>query len=184
MTAVVFLINLVFDVCVLIVLARILMAFHRLDFHNPICRAVVRLTDPVLVPMRRLIPGWAGIDWAAVLLVVLLELIAVTILHLIVLGTPPTNLALAVWSLVRAVLALLNLLLFSVLIRVLLSWIAPAGYNPAIAILLGFTEPMLRPVRRRLPQLEGLDLSPIVILIGLTVLRLLLRDLSSMPFWL
>jgi YggT family protein len=184
MSAVVFLVNLLFDLFVFVVLARILMAYHRLDFHNPICRAVVRLTDPVLVPMRRVIPGWAGIDWAAVLLVIVLELVAVTVLHLIVLGAPPTNLALAIWSLVRGLLALLNLLLFAVLIRVLLSWIAPAGYNPAVAILLGFTEPMLRPIRRRLPALEGLDLSPMIVLIGLTALRLLARDLSSLPFWL
>ena len=184
MSAVVFLISIVFDLYVFIVLARILLAYHRLDFHNPVSRTVVRLTDPLLVPLRRLIPGWAGIDWAAVLLLVGLELVAVTVLHVIVLGAPPTASVLAVWSLVRAFQALINLLMFVVFVRVLLSWIGPQGYNPAVAVIFGLTEPLMRPVRRRLPPLEGLDLSPMVVLIGLMALRLLSRDLSQLPFWL
>jgi len=149
-----------------------------------VARAVVRLTDPLLRPLRRLIPGWAGIDWAAVTLLLVLEMIAVTVLHLIVTNTPPAPLALALWSLVRAFRALLNLLLFAVLIRVLLSWIGPPGYSPAAAVIFGLSEPLLRPVRRRLPRLEGLDLSPMVVLIGITVLQLLARDLSRLPAWL
>jgi YggT family protein len=184
MSAAVFLISIVFDLYAFIVLARILLAYHRLDFHNPVSRVVVQLTDPVLRPLRRLIPGWAGIDWAAVLLVVGLELVVVTVLHLIVLGAPPTAITLALWSAVRAILALLNLLMFAVFVRVLLSWIGPQGYNPATAIIFGLTEPLMRPVRRRLPRLEGLDLSPMLVLIGLMALRLASRDLSQLPFWL
>lgn len=184
MTAVVFLVSILFDIYAFVLLARILAAYNRLDFRNPVSRALIRLTDPLLVPLRRLLPGWGGVDWSAILLLLVIEAVAVSVLTSIVAGALPSPGALALWTVARGLQALLNLLLFVVLVRVVLSWVSPGGYNPAAAMVFGLSEPLLRPLRRYMPALEGLDLSPMVLIIGLVAIKLLTRDLTALPFYL
>jgi YggT family protein len=145
---------------------------------------VVALTNPALRPLRRVVPGLFGIDLAAVLLLVGLQWLELYLIVLI--GTSGSGAAVpfsVLGLLLAAVIELVRLtvyvFLFAILIRAVLSWVSPYGThgNPAAALLVSLTEPLLRPARRLLPPMQGLDLSPIVVMVGLSLVLLALRHL-------
>ncbi len=177
-----FLISTVFGLYILLVLLRFLFQLVRADFYNPISQAVVKLTNPALRPLRRVIKGVAGIDVASVVLLLVLkvaELSLVAALQGIGMGFS----GLFVLALAALLQMTLHIFLFAVLIQVILSWVAPHAYNPVSSLLLSLTEPLLRPARRLIPAIGGLDFSPIVVLVVLQLSSMLiiapLRDLGA-----
>lgn len=156
-----------------VVLLRFLLQLTRADFYNPLSQLVVKVTTPVLRPLRRLIPGYAGMDLAALVLAWLvksLELFIVALLaapHFSPFGAPA-------WALPALVSLTIDIFVFSVIIRAILSWLNPDPYHPAARVLDNLTEPVMRPARRLLPPVGGLDLSPVLVLVGLVLLRMLL----------
>ncbi len=166
-------VQVVFGLYVFAVLLRFLFAMVRADFYNPVSQFVVALTNPPLKPLRRVIPGLFGIDLAS--LVLLLALKCAEVYLLAVLGgyavTVPTVLFVAAVELVRFTI---QIFFFAVILRVLLSWFAPYGisHNPAGSLLVSLTEPLMRPARRLIPSIGGLDLSPIAVIVALQLLQL------------
>jgi len=180
-----FLIQTLFGLYILLVMLRFLLQWTRADFYNPISQFVVKATAPPLRPLRRLIPGFRGVDLASLALAWLLKSVEL-MLVLLLLGAGASPIAAFLWAIPELVGLLINIFLFAVLIQVILSWISPGGYNPAASLLYHLTEPLLGPARRLLPPISGLDLSPMLVLIGLTLLKMLLlpplKLLTGSPF--
>lgn len=177
-----FLVSTVFGLYILLVLLRFLFQLVRADFYNPISQAVVKATNPPLRPLRRVIKGVGGIDMASVLLMVVLKMIELSLVGAIQ-GVEMSVIGLLVLTLAALLQLTLHVFLFAVLIQVILSWVAPHAYNPVSSLLLSLTEPLLRPARRLIPTVGGLDFSPILVLIALQLTSMLiiapLRDLGA-----
>ncbi|MCW8919029.1 MAG: YggT family protein [Gammaproteobacteria bacterium] len=167
-----FLINTLFGLYILVVMVRFLLQWVRADFYNPVSQFIVRVTTPALRPLRRVIPGWGGIDFAAVVLMLLLQLLSLTLI-LLLRGQGVPLLTLLFWSLAELVTLAINIYIGAILIQAIISWINPGTYNPVISLLHALTTPLLRPARRLLPPISGLDLSPLLVLIALQLLKML-----------
>jgi YggT family protein len=169
----IFLIETLFGLYIMLVILRFVLQWVRADFYNPISQLVVRLTSPALRPVRRIIPSVAGLDTASLVLAWLLKSVELATLSLLLsLGRNP--LMAFAWAIPALIGMLISLLLFAILIRALLSWLNPNPYHPAMALLIAITEPLLARVRAYLPDLGGVDLSPMLAMIGLIVLQMLL----------
>jgi YggT family protein len=181
----VFLIQTIFGLYILAVLLRFLLQWVRADFYNPISQFLVKITTPPLKILRRFIPGLGGIDLAALLLAWGLKYIEL-VLILMVAGTTINLLGPLFWAIPELLELFINIFLFAVLIQVILSWINPGSYNPASALLYSLTEPVMRPARNVLPPISGLDLSPMLVMIVLILLKMLLlpplRAITGSPF--
>lgn len=169
----VFLIQTLFGLYTAVVAIRFLLQWARADFYNPISQFVVKVTTPVLRPLRQIIPGYGGMDLAALVLVWLLATVELGILALL-LGIDRSPFLAIGWAIPSVVELFINLFLFAILIRVILSWVSPDPYNPAVALLNRLTDPVMRPAQRLIKPIGGIDLSPMLVLIGLTLLNMLL----------
>jgi YggT family protein len=169
----VFLVQVLFSAYILVVMLRFLLQLLRADFYNPLSQFIVRVTSPVLHPIRRIIPGVGGIDFASVLLMWILQAIELALV-VTILGISKNPLLALAWAIPELLNLLINVFLVAIFIQVILSWINPGAYNPASALLYTLTEPVLRPARRIIPPLSGLDLSPWAVIIMLILLKMLL----------
>lgn len=169
--AAIFLIQTAFDVYILIVMVRFLLQVVRADFYNPVSQFLVKATSPVLVPLRRVVPGMWGIDFASVVLMLVLQL-AKLILVGSIKGYAFQPMGLLVLSVAELVSLGLNVFFFSILIQVILSWVSPGNYNPMTALLYSLNEPLLAPARRMLPPMGGLDLSPLVVGVAIKLVEM------------
>ncbi|MCB1792192.1 MAG: YggT family protein [Gammaproteobacteria bacterium] len=172
-TPAVFLVQVIFGLYATLVVLRFLLQLTRADFYNPVSQLIVKATKPLLNPLRRIIPGTGGMDIASLVLAWLV----LTIEQLLILGIagagfqPVAAMLLAIPELITLII---NIFIFAILIQVVISWISPGTYNPALSLISTLTEPLLGPVRRRMPDLGGFDLSPMVVIVGLVVLQMLL----------
>lgn len=169
----VFLIQTLFGLYIVLVLVRFMLQWARADFYNPLSQFVVKVTSPALRPLRRLIPGYANLDLAALVLAWLLKSIELAVLVLI-LGVGVLPFGALLWSVPALVQVLINIILFAVLIRVILSWVNPDPYNPAVSLLMRLTDPVMRPAQRLIQPIGGIDLSPMAVMIALVLLEMLL----------
>ena len=168
-----FLVQTLFGLYILAVLLRFLLQWVRADFYNPLVQFLVKLTNPLLLPLRRLIPAFRGLDMASVVL--MLGLQVVELLVLAWLGGQGVNLAgLVVLALAELLGLLLTVLFWAILVQAVLSWFNPDFRQPVVRLLYQLTEPLLRPARHLLPPIAGLDLSPLVVLLVLQLCRMLL----------
>ena len=168
-----FLISTLIGLFITAVMLRFLLAMVRADFYNPMTQILVKLTNPALKPLRRLIPGFGGIDLASLLLMLALQMLALTLITLLR-GVALNPVGLLLWSMAELLGLLFNIYMFSILFQVVLSWINPGAYNPAVSLIYSINEPLLAPARRLIPPLSGLDLSPVVVLLGLQLAKMLL----------
>jgi YggT family protein len=167
-----FLVQAVLGLVLLLLLLRFLLQLCRADFYNPLSQIVLKATQPVLKPLRRAIPGTARIDGASLLLLVVVQMVTLAVIA--ALRDMSLGLGgLLFWSLAELVTLVINVFFVSVIVQALLSWFNP-GRNPLGALLYSLNRPLLEPVRQRLPPLSGVDLSPIVVLLGLQLAKLLL----------
>lgn len=169
-----FLINTGFNLFLMVVILRFWLQLARADFYNPFSQFVVKATNPIVLPLRRLIPSIGSLDTATLLLAYLVALTKLLLLQFIIIKAVllPNTLWWAVLVLVKETFSLLFWIL---VIRALLSWFSQ-GSNPIEQVMHQLTEPLLRPIRRVLPPMGGLDLSVLVVLIGLQFLNILVSD--------
>ncbi len=172
----IFLIHTLFGLYILALMLRFILQSVRADFYNPVSQLLVKITNPLLRPLRRLIPGWGGIDVAALLLILSLQMLSLFLIATLR-GAAVPLFALLIWSLAELLELLFHIFIFSVIAQALLSWINMGAHNPAFSLLYSINEPLLRPVRRLLPVMSGLDLSPLVVIIALQVLKMFLIPL-------
>ena len=161
------LIEVLFGLAVFLFALRVLLQLVRANFHNPICQFAYRATNPVLMPLRRVLKPVRNFDLAAALIAYLLECIKVWLLTLLGYSRMFEFMGGLVLGFAELLSFLIWFYLIAITIRVILSWVQTAGYNPVLPLLDQLTEPLLRPVRRRLPSPGGFDLSPFIVSIGL-----------------
>lgn len=172
----VFLISTFFGLYILAIMLRLILQMVRADFYNPVSRFIVKITNPPLKPLRRFIPGFVGIDMASVLVMMTLQMLEFFIITLIRNFPAPDILGLILYAAVELVSLGFYVFLFSIFILALLSWVNPGQYNPINTLLYQITEPVLRPARKLLPPMSGMDLSPMLAMVGLWLIKLILLD--------
>lgn len=175
--ALVFLLDFAFSAYIFIVLTRFVLQLARADFYNPISQFVLKATNPLLKPLRRIIPGYGGLDVASLVLVVVLIMLKAVLILGIQVGGFPSGIGgqLVIYSLQELASLILNYVFWAVLIRVILSWVAPDPYNPVVRVIVQVTEPIMAPIRKLLPPMGGFDLSPLIVLLGIQLLQILFQ---------
>jgi YggT family protein len=175
MSALIYIIQSLLTIALFVVLARLFLQWSRADFRNPICQAIVRLTNPVIVPLRRILPPVGKVDTAsvvAVILVAIVEIVIITSLSGFGMPEPLVVLRAAALEIARTTLWLY---FYAIFLYALLSMIAPGGYSPLHSLLASLCEPVLKPIRRLIPAFAGIDLSPLWAGIIIQALLILLR---------
>lgn len=159
---------------ILAILLRFLLQMVRADFYNPISQAVIKITGPLLHPVRRLIPGFKGIDTASLLLAVVCEIILIYLLEFIARDSSPLSLSfsyIAIIAIYRLINLLLNIYMYGLIIIAIASWVAPGSHNPVLVLIHQLTDPLAQRVRRVIPPLGGLDFSLMVIVFAIMAIQ-------------
>ena len=160
-------------------LLRFLLQVVRADFYNPICQFLVKVTNPLVIPLRRVVPAVAGIDTASLLLAFLLQVACIAALVFIKLGGSPPIGILLIGGALGVVSLLVNIYFFALLAMIILSWVAAGSRHPAIYLLYQITEPVMAPFRKVLPDMGGLDFSPILVFILINIIQIALRHTAA-----
>ncbi len=182
MSSISFLISTLFDLYIMVVLMRIWLQASRADFYNPFSQFIVKATQPVLKPLRRMIPSVGSIDLATILFAYVLCVLKFTVLMLVASGGAMAFTSYFLFlGLISLVKAAGGLLFWVLIIRAILSWVSQ-GRSPIEYLFYQITEPLLAPVRRILPELGGIDLSVLVVFIALQFANFLMGDLIG-PIW-
>ncbi len=185
------LIQLIFGLYILAVMLRFLFQWVRADFYNPLSQALVKITNPPLVILRRVIPGFWGVDVAAVVLMWILQALEIFLagepsqrIPGLIHGQTLNLVGLPVAALASLISLGIWIIIIAILIRIIISWINPmGGHNPMGSLLFSLTEPLMSRARRIIPPISGLDLSPIAVLVALElVLILIIRPLSYLGY--
>ena len=181
----VFIINTVFDLYVFLVLLRFMLQMLRADFYNPVSQFIVQVTSRPLGVLRRVIPSVAGQDSAAIVLCLVVIYAKFMLLRLLDTAAIPVGstlapigsvgyLGLMVYAIADLVALFLTVFLIAIIVQVVLSWISPGHYNPVIGLVNSLAAPILRPVKKIMPPIGGLDLSPLVAILGIIVAKMLI----------
>lgn len=165
-------INTLVGLYLLIVVLRFLLQLVRADFYNPISQFIVKATNPLLIPLRKAIPGWGGIDIASLVLAVIIQGIAIVLILLLNGIQPPVETI--AWAAIGLISLILKIFFWGLLITVIASWIAPNSYNPALILINQILEPAIKPIRKIMPDMGGIDLSPIIAFLLIQALEILL----------
>lgn len=172
-----FLVTILFDLYILVLAIRLLLQFYGASYHNPMSQFILKLSDPVVKPFRRFIPGYKGIDFAIVVLLILLELVKFSLLAFIKGVVFPSFIGLVIISFAAVIDKILDVLFYAILIRVILQLINPYLSHPIMQILYVLTEPLLSLMRKRFHLVySGIDFSPLVLLIALKLVNILLTQ--------
>lgn len=168
-----FLVSTLFDLVLWVWMLRILLQIVRADFYNPISQLIWRITRVPADQLRPLLPRLQRVDLASIVVLIALALAYVPVIDWLL------NQSRGIASIImlgglKILWLLINLYTFTLFVQAILSWIGPGVNNPASNILWSLNEPLLRRVRRFLPQLAGLDISPLAVLLALQVLSQLL----------
>ncbi len=168
-----FLVSTIIGLYITIVVIRFLFQWVRADFYNPLSQFIVKATNPLLMPLRKVIPGLFGLDMSALVLAYLLQVMELFLL--LFLNASQFSPILVLWAAVGQLLSLfLYIFLIAIIIQAVMSWINPGSYNPIMALITQLTEPLLAPARKLLPPFSGLDLSPLLVIIGLNLVIMLI----------
>jgi len=178
--AIIFIISTIAQLYLLVMLLRFWLPWLRADFRNPIAQGILRLTSPLVIPVRRVIPPIGRLDTATIVVAFAVQYL--TVLIVLTINGVPANIApVALTTFVNLVLLSLRLFTFAIFIHIILSWIAPGTYNPATAFISMLVEPVLRPFRKMIPPIAGLDISPMFAIIGLMALSILIGSYKPFP---
>lgn len=169
-----FLVATAFGLAILVVLLRVWLQAAGANFYNPICQVLHRLTQPVIGPLRRVLPPVGRFETAGVVLAWLLALAKVAAMASLAGGLPPFA-ALAVWALADLLSLVLWLAFWALLAGVLLSWFPVDNRNPAVPLVYQMTGPLLAPFRRLLPEMP-IDLSPMIAILAVQLARILVVE--------
>jgi YggT family protein len=167
----IYIINTLGTLYISLVLIRFLAQLVRADYYNPVSKALVKYTNPLLVPLRKIIPGLWGIDFAALVLAIVLQAALLQSVMLIA-GLGFLNpFTLIIWAVITLLSLLATIYFWGVIIMMVASWVAQGSRNPALGLLQQILEPVMAPFRKIFPPLGMLDLSPILFFMVLHIIR-------------
>ena len=159
--AAIFVIQTLGSLYLLIVLLRFILQLVRANFYNPLCQSIVKATQPLLKPLRRVIPSVFGLDMSSLVLAILVQMVIFAVV--LTLSYMSFNiLGLLLWAIIGVTALFLKVFFFAMIISVILSWVAPGSVSPGAELVNQITEPAVAPFRRFLPSMGGLDISPIL----------------------
>ena len=179
-SALIFLIEAFVHLYVLILLLRLMLPWLKVSFNNPLTQGILRVTSPVVLPLRRILPPVGRIDTATLVVAYAIEYLLTMIVVLIV-SYPLMILPLAITAAVRLLVLSIYLYVFAIIIRVVLSWTGSGHYNPAMDIVESLARPVMRPFSRYIPPLGGLNFSAFFAIVFLIALTILLNGLKMYP---
>lgn len=162
-----------------IVLLRFALQLARADFYNPLSQFVVKATNPLLVPLRRVVPGLGGIDVASLVLATLIQFAVLCLKFLVLSGGMPNPLSLFLLSALMVAGLLLKVYFWSLMVSIIASWVAPGNGHPALILMHQIVGPLMRPFQKLLPPMGGFDLSPILVLMSIQVIEIIIAHLRS-----
>ena len=193
-TAAIYVLQTLGSLYLLIVLLRFVLQLVRADFYNPLSQFIVRATQPLLRPLRKVIPSLFGLDMSSLVLAIIVQYLLMALVLLLALGSLGGGIAfpwgtlalqLLVWSVIGVTALFLKIFFFAMIISVILSWVAQGSHNPGAELVNQICEPALAPFRRIVPNLGGLDISPILAFMVLKLLDMLvinnLAVMTGMP---
>lgn len=178
--AIYFIVKTLVQLYLLLLLLRFWLPVLRADFRNPIAQGILRITSPLVIPVRRFISPIGRLDTSTILVAYVLEFLLVLTL-LALRGLNVEALPIAITAILELAIQSLNLFFFVILIKVVLSWVAPQNYNPMTALLNTMAEPVLRPFRRIVPAIGGFDISPIFAIVLLKAAEIVLQSYRPIP---
>ena len=170
---IIFLMDTVFSFYILAVVLRFLLQWVGGDFYNPISQFLVKITHPPLRVLRRYIPAVGKVDTSSIVFIIALQMFS-DLITLTLKGIPFSFAALTLLSISQLISLVINVFVFAVFARALLSWINPGSFNAASNLLYSITEPLLVSCRRLIPDIGGIDLSPLFVLVGLQLAKMLI----------
>ncbi len=171
--ALILIINFAFDAYIFVLLLRLILQKLGANWHNPVSQFVVKLTQPVVKPLRKIFPGFKGFDLAIIVAMLVLEVIEMMLLMWIKIEIFPGFLGSVVIAIGMLCNKVVNLYFFAIIIGVIMSWVPSLQHNPMAGIVNVITNPLLGLARRFIPMIGGFDLSPILVLLVLKLLEIL-----------
>ncbi|MGX0958775.1 YggT family protein [Pseudomonas viridiflava] len=184
-TAAIYVLQTLGSLYLMLILLRFVLQLVRANFYNPLSQFIVKATQPLLKPLRRIIPSIFGLDMSSLVLAIIVQMILIALTLLLMFGTTGDPLHLLLWSIISVTALFLKIFFFALIISVILSWVASGSHNPGAELVNQICEPALAPFRRIVPNLGGLDISPILAFLVLKLLDMLvinnLAAMSHMP---
>ena len=174
-----FLVRLFGSLYLCIILLRFLLQTVRADFYNPVSQTLVKLSNPLLMPLRKVIPGLWGLDIAALVLAILLHWVVMQVLLFVGGFGFVSPLYMIPWSIVGILLNIISIFVFAGFILMIASFFAPYSSNPALLLVKQLLSPMLKPIQRYIPPAGGLDFSLFFFMIALYVIQILIKGIGA-----
>lgn len=168
----VYIIQTFFGLYTLLVIIRMLMQVARADYYNPICQAIVKITEPAVRPLRPILPSVMGVDFASLMVAFLVQLIAIMLIMMLY-GQPVFSLIYVPWVLIGLFSIIFSIYFFALIIMVIASFIAPYSDHPALTLIHQLVEPVCAPARKLLPPMGGLDFSIILVFVAINVIEII-----------
>jgi YggT family protein len=161
----------------MVVLLRFLLQIARADFYNPLSQAIAKATNPLLVPLRRIIPGLFGLDLACIVLAIAVEFITI-FLGMLLVGMINPVIAL-LWTLLGIASMTIYIYFICMIAMIILSWVAPHTRHPAAVLANQLIRPLCAPVQRIIPAMGGIDISPVFVFLALNIARTLIENAAA-----
>jgi YggT family protein len=171
-----FLVETLLSLYITAVILRFLLGYARADFYNPLSQFLVKITNPILVPMRRFIPSMGKLDTSAVVLAYALTVVKM-LLMLAIVGQSANVFGVLIIALRDLLNGVIWVYIIALILMAVISWIGSANGNPVVPLINSLTAPLLAPIRRIMPPVGMLDLSPMVAMLGLYILQIILSGL-------
>ncbi|NWA29389.1 YggT family protein [Pseudomonas gingeri] len=161
-SAAIFVIQTLGSLYLLVILLRFILQLVRANFYNPLCQFTVKATQPLLKPLRRIIPSLFGLDMSSLVLAIIVQMLLMAVILLLSYGVTGNVAYLLIWSVIGITSLFLKVFFYAMIISVILSWVAPDSRSPAAELVYQISGPALAPFRKIVPNLGGLDISPIL----------------------
>ena len=171
-----YVVTFLFRIISFLFVARFLLQACRVDFYNPLSQGFIKATDPVLQPLRKVLPGYRNLDIASLLAAILADVIMILAIGALADQMMGTFLQILISAIIAVALLIVRIFWWSILIVIVASFVAQGSYHPALNLLQQITEPILAPARRLLPAMGGLDFSPILVFLALGVVERILQQ--------
>jgi YggT family protein len=172
-----YLVSFVLQIAAFLLVGRFLLQACRVDFYNPVSQGVIKVTDPILRPLRGVLPAYRNLDSAAFIAAVVVQIVLIMSLGALQ-GVSMGNLGtIFAAGVLQVLMLIIRIFWWSILIVIIAGWIAPGSNHPALALLHQITEPLLTPARKLLPSMGGLDFSPILVFLMLGLLERILPQI-------
>jgi YggT family protein len=163
------LVNTLINIYLFLLMLRFLLQASRADYYNPLSQSVVKVTQPVVKPLQGFLRPIGRFDLATLGAGFIIKAISIVAIMQIAIGIMPPIGGIAIASLAALASAILKIYFFALIGMIILSWVAPQASHRGALLIFHLVEPIMAPVRKVIPPLGMIDLSPIVVFIAINL---------------